>query len=114
KTRNLQALSALFQTLPSETRVVFLPELFATGFSMNARLAEPMDGSIVAWMRTASAHFRKVICGSVMIEEEGIIYNRLVWMQPDGVSYHYDKRHLFAYGGEEKVFSPGSRRLMVQ
>lgn len=98
----------------AEKQVVILPEMFSTGFSMQpAGLAEPMDGPTLQWMRAMAAKHHCILTGSLIIEEGGQYFNRLVWMQPDGRAGHYDKRHLFAYGGEDKEYSAGNRKLMV-
>lgn len=96
------------------SHIVLLPELFATGFSMNTALAEPMSGDTVAWMRKVAQKHRCIVGGSAMIREESGVYNRFLWMQPDGTAHHYDKRHRFAYGGEDKHFEAGDRRVIVQ
>lgn len=114
KEQNLQHLSEKIKSLPDKQKIVFLPEMFATGFSMNTALAEPMGGFIVSWMKDLSVSAGKIICGSVMVRENGDIFNRLIWMQPNGSSYHYDKRHLFAFGNEDRFFSSGQKRLVVQ
>lgn len=115
KEKNLGQFSQKIADLPAGTQVVVLPEMFSTGFSMKPeQLAETMDGAVVSWMRSTAGQYRKVITGSVIIEEEGQYFNRLVWMLPDGTCYHYDKRHLFAYAGEDKHYSAGDKRLIVQ
>lgn len=114
KTRNLDILSQKIWGLGNNLHIVFLPEMFATGFSMNPALAESMDGQIVCWMGKTASRVGKIICGSVMIKDEGQIYNRLIWMLPNGKWHFYDKRHLFAYGGEDKIFTPGNKRVVVQ
>ncbi|RYD53457.1 MAG: amidohydrolase [Sphingobacteriales bacterium] len=95
-------------------QVVLLPELFATGFSMNTALAEPMKGPTVDWMRSMARQHRCILSGSVMIREDDRIYNRFIWMQPDGLCHTYDKRHLFAYAGEDAHYTAGDRRVIVQ
>jgi predicted amidohydrolase len=88
--------------------------MFNTGFSMRPEaLAEPMDGATVAWMKAIAAHHRCILAGSLMIAEEGHYFNRLVWMQPNGQAGYYDKRHLFAYAGEDKHYAPGGKRLIA-
>lgn len=114
KTQNLEALSQAISGLGKDRHIVFLPEMFATGFSMNPALAEPMDGPIVNWMGQTAQRSGKIICGSAMIQDEALIYNRLIWMLPNGMRHGYDKRHLFAYGGEDKIFTPGDSRIVVQ
>jgi len=112
---NLRQISQQLAALPRETEVVFLPEMFATGFSMNAeKLAQPMNGKIVQWMRERAYKHRIILCGSVMIYDQGKYWNRLIWMQPDGNFGTYDKRHLFAYAEEDKHYTSGSRQLIAQ
>lgn len=95
--------------------IVVLPEMFNTGFSMRPNVcAETMDGDTVAWMKRIAAEHKIILTGSLMIREEAHYYNRLVWMQPDSKFGTYDKRHLFSYGGEDKEFTPGGKRLIAQ
>lgn len=96
------------------TEIVVLPEMFSTGFSMNpAEFAETMDGNTVNWMKKLSASRRVILTGSVIIEEQGKYYNRLLWVLPNGDIGFYDKRHLFGFAGEDACYSPGSRRLIA-
>jgi omega-amidase len=114
KSANLTHFETLIGRVPSHAMVVVLPEMFATGFSMNPqKFAEPMDGPTVKWMRTQAKKNRKIITGSVIIEEEGTFYNRLIWMQPDGHFYQYDKKHLFGFAGENKHYTGGEKRIIV-
>ncbi len=95
--------------------IVVLPEMFNTGFSMRPNVcAETMDGDTVAWMKRIAAEHKIILTGSLMIREEAHYYNRLLWMQPDSKFGTYDKRHLFSYGGEDKEFTPGGKRLIAQ
>ncbi len=95
--------------------VVVLPEMFSTGFSMAPeRLAEPMDGRAVTWMADMAVKYRCIVTGSLIIEEEGKYYNRMLWVQPDGRIGFYDKRHLFGYAGEDEHYTPGDTRQIAQ
>jgi predicted amidohydrolase len=76
-------------------------------------LAEPMNGPTVQWMRTMAQQYQLIITGSVMIQEEGLFYNRLIWMLPTGELGHYDKRHLFAFAGEDRYYSRGNKRFIA-
>jgi omega-amidase len=101
--------------ITEKREVVVLPEMFSTGFSMAPkRLAEPMDGPSVQWMKTMAAKYRCILTGSLIIEEGGKYYNRMLWMQPDGNAGYYDKRHLFGYGEEDQHYTAGTRRLIAQ
>jgi predicted amidohydrolase len=114
KAANLQQFESKIRQLQQRTEIVILPEMFSTGFSMNVeKLAEKMDGPSVAWMKKLSAERKIIITGSLIIEENGNYYNRLVWMLPNGEYGYYDKRHLFAYGQEDQHFTPGHKRLIA-
>lgn len=94
--------------------VVFLPEMFTTGFSMNvAELAEPMDGETITWMKDRCAEHQLAMCGSLIIKENDRFFNRLVFVEPSGEIQHYNKRHLFTMAGEESHFQQGMERLIV-
>jgi omega-amidase len=115
KAANLLRYEALIAGIREKKEVVVLPEMFSTGFSMAPeRLAERMDGPTLRWMKEMARQHRCILAGSLIVEEEGRYYNRLIWMQPDGHFGSYDKRHLFAYGGEHEHYTPGNRRLIAQ
>jgi len=112
---NLKRFQSEMETLSSPTDLVILPEMFSTGFSMQAEaLAEEMDGTAITWMRNTAAEKGAVITGSVMVRDQGRYYNRLIWARPDGSMETYDKKHLFGYAGEDKVYTPGRRCITVE
>jgi omega-amidase len=122
KAANLQMFEQKIKSITDKTEIVVLPEMFSTGFSMQPQLfAETMparsgtDGSAetVEWMTRVSNENGIVLTGSIIIEEEGKFYNRLIWMLPNGQYGYYDKRHLFAYGEEDKHYTPGNKRLIA-
>lgn len=114
KTANLRMLEQKINSLEEKTEVVVLPEMFSTGFSMKPEvLAETMDGETVEWMKRVSRENGIVLTGSIIINDAGNYYNRLVWMLPNGQYGHYDKRHLFAFGEEDKHYKPGNKRLVA-
>jgi omega-amidase len=94
--------------------VVVLPEMFTTGFTMNAKvMAEPMNLHTFKWMKQMAAHTHAAVCGSYIVQEEGRFYNRFLWMNPDGTFLHYDKKHLFRMAGEHEVYDSGEEQLIV-
>lgn len=96
------------------TDLIILPEMFTTGFSMNAKLmAEEMDGSTVQWMQKIAQEKQCAVTGSAIIAEDENFYNRLIWVNPNGSVQTYDKRHLFSLSDEPKIFLAGSERLIV-
>ena len=114
KKANLSMFEDKIKGLQESTHVIVLPEMFSTGFSMKPELlAEKMDGETLGWMKKMAREKRCIITGSLIVEEEGHYYNRLIWMQPDGKYGHYDKRHLFAYAEEDDHYSPGTKRLIA-
>ncbi|MBK8609488.1 MAG: amidohydrolase [Chitinophagaceae bacterium] len=114
KSANLRLLEKKIVEIEEKTEIVILPEMFSTGFSMNPELlAETMEGETIEWMKRVSRENGVVLTGSLIIKEEDKYYNRLVWMLPNGQFGHYDKRHLFAFGEEDKHYSPGNKRLIA-
>ena len=95
--------------------VIVLPEMFNTGFTMeHGSLAEPVNGRTYRWMKQQAAQTDAVITGSLMVKDKGNkVYNRLVWMFPDGHYQSYDKRHLFRMAKEDTYFEFGKERLIV-
>jgi len=98
----------------TDTDLIILPEMFATGFSMNpSAVAETTDGPTVHWMVQTAKAKNAAITGSLVIAEEGRYYNRLFFVYPDGDITTYNKRHLFTYAGEDKFYTPGTEKLIV-
>ncbi|TLZ50520.1 MAG: amidohydrolase [Gammaproteobacteria bacterium] len=98
----------LLEGLAGRTDLVVLPETFTTGFSMKVQeLGEPAAGPTTAWLTGLAARLDAAITGSLITEEGGRYYNRLLWVAPSGAPRHYDKRHLFRMGREHQHFTPG-------
>jgi predicted amidohydrolase len=112
---NRAMLEEKISSIPLPTDVIILPEMFSTGFSMNAEaLAEPMNFHTFKWMKNMAAKTKALVIGSLIIKENEKYFNRLIWMEPDGDFKTYDKRHLFRMAHEEKVYSPGEQRLVAE
>jgi omega-amidase len=95
--------------------LVLLPEMFGSGFTMNAgSVAESMQGETVEWMLQLARTKKAVICGSLVIKDRGNFYNRLLWVTPSGKITTYDKRHLFRMAKEEQTYTAGTKRLLVE
>ncbi|MEN9908872.1 MAG: hypothetical protein RLZZ540_2021 [Bacteroidota bacterium] len=94
--------------------LIVLPEMFSTGFTMNpGAVAETMQGETVLWMQSLAKAKKTAITGSVVIEESGHFYNRMLFVFPSGEIQFYDKKHLFTLAGEEKVYTAGNQKLIV-
>lgn len=120
---NTARCAELIAALPAAVRLVALPEMFATGFSMCPEmLAEPeQGGATLQWMRNMAMQHGKAITGSVIIKDTSLLggrgaafYNRLYFVFPNGTYKKYDKRHLFAMGEEHAHYSAGCERLIVE
>ncbi|MGM9510575.1 amidohydrolase [Larkinella sp. GY13] len=112
-TANRAMLEEKIFALPEKTDLIVLPEMFTTGFSMNAKaLAEPMNLTTFRWLKQMAAQTDAVVTGSYIVQEQGLFYNRLIWMEPDGSFDVYDKRHLFRMAGEELTYAGGTKRLV--
>jgi omega-amidase len=117
--KNLQLIEEKISNISGTSHVVVLPEMFSTGFSMNpAVLAESMEGETVQWMRRIAENKKIILTGSIIISEpdkDGLsaYYNRLIWMLPNGNYGFYDKRHRFAYAGEDDQYTAGKQRFIA-
>lgn len=112
---NMRLLEAKIDALKGKQHIIVLPEMFSTGFSMAPqKLAEPMEGETVNWMKEMAAKNRCVLTGSLIIEEDGHYYNRMIWALPNGELAFYNKRHLFSYAGEDKHYTAGDKRMIAQ
>ncbi|MDP5168674.1 MAG: amidohydrolase [Bacteroidia bacterium] len=101
-------------SLAAPTDLILLPEMFSTGFTMNAaEVAEEMQGESVSWMQKVAQEHDCLVGGSLVIREHEHFYNRFVWMNAEGILGQYDKRHLFAMAGEDKPYESGSRQEVV-
>lgn len=114
KAANLAMFESKIMGIEGKPELVVLPEMFSTGFSMEVKtLAEKMDGETITWMKRIAVNKKIILTGSLIIEEEGNYYNRLIWMLPNGEYAVYDKRHLFAYAQEDQFYKPGTKRLIA-
>lgn len=95
--------------------LIVLPEMFNSGFTMHPEnVAETMEGKTVDWMVGIACAKNTSICGSLVIEDEGKYYNRLVYCFSDGTIQFYDKIHLFGLAGEDKVYTAGTENIIIK
>ena len=111
--KNLKKLDFLLKSI-STADVILFPEMFNTGFCPeDIDLSEPMNGETIEWMKQLSKDKRCAVAGSLMIKENGKVYNRLVWVSSTGKIYTYDKSHLFSLAKEDKFIEKGKDRLIL-
>ncbi len=91
-----------------------LPEMFTSGFTMHPeKISETMQGETISWLKKLAKLKNCAITGSLVIQENNNYYNRMVFVQPSGKIDAYDKRHLFTLAGEEKVYTKGNEKAIV-
>lgn len=111
---NLAMFEEKIWQLEKAVDLIVLPEMFSTGFSMNAKdLAEPMNSKTFRWMKQMAAQKKCLVIGSFIIKDDNQFRNRLFTVFPDGNYQYYDKRHLFSLAGESESYSAGDKRLVV-
>ena len=111
---NLSKFDYLLSKIDPKTEIIILPEMFATGFTMNVQNLEKHVGcQSFKWLKNKASEPNKIIVGSLLTEVDGKYFNRMYWMRPDGTFEYYDKRHLFQMGGEDKVMTAGDRKVFV-
>lgn len=111
---NRSLLDQKIAAITERVDLIVLPEMFTSGFTMNPKaVAETMEGPTIAWLKQLAPDKNCAITGSLVIEEGGKYYNRLVFVHPDGRLHTYDKRHLFTLAGEDKVYTAGRDKLVI-
>ena len=111
-----QTLSKVVSGDAGSVDLIVLPEMFTTGFCVDpSHAADVIDdgAAAVAWMRRMSVRYDAAVTGSVAVTDGGRYFNRMYFVRPDGCVEYYDKRHLFAMGGEADHYTAGRRRVVV-
>ena len=95
--------------------LIVLPEMFTSGFTMNPKaVAETLQGETILWLQALAKAKNSAITGSLVIEENGNFYNRLVFVLPSGAIKTYDKKHLFNLAGEDKAYTSGTQKMLIE
>jgi predicted amidohydrolase len=113
--KNLTMLGEKIDAITEETDLIILPEMFTTGFTMNAAsFAEKEKGSTLLWMIDKAVAKNADVIGSIIAEEHNKYFNRLYWVKSSGNYVKYDKRHLFRMAGEHKIYSSGRKKIIQE
>jgi omega-amidase len=111
---NRSAIAAELASLRGQTDLIVLPETCLSGFSNAALpLAEGMDGPTVPWLQALSSELDAAVTGSFLIKVGTTVFNRMLFVTPDGAVQHYDKRHLFRMANEHERYGAGEQRVIV-
>ena len=112
--KNRENFDSKIDEIQSEVNLIVLPEMFSTGFTMNAsEVAETMQGETIEWMKLKAKQKNAAVTGSVVITENEKFYNRMFFVFPSGEFQYYDKRHSFSLAGEDKVYTCGNKKVIV-
>ena len=113
-TANRNYFEEKINTITEKVDLIVLPEMFSTGFTMNpSSVSETMQGETLQWLQSLAKTKNCAITGSVIITENNNFYNRLLFVFPSGKIQFYDKRHLFSLAGEDKIYTAGKEKLIV-
>ena len=113
--KNSTLLQEKIDAISQYVDLIVLPEMFTSGFTMcPEKVAETMNGETILWLKKIAATKNCAITGSIVIEENNNYYNRLVFVFPSGEIQYYDKRHLFTLAGEDKIYTAGNQKLIVE
>lgn len=111
KDKNFQLIEGQFRDHNAD--LFLLPEMFSTGFCMDAAEVSDKNEESLEFLKKIAREKNAAFCGSAPVEENGKFYNRMYFVQPDAETVFYDKRHLFSFSGEDKVYTPGNKRVIV-
>lgn len=112
---NLTHFNKMLNEIETPTDLIVLPEMFQTAFTMNAgEMAETMDGQSLTWLKQKSREKEAAITASLVIEEDGSYYNRMVFVTPDLEVQYYNKRKLFTLAKEDEHYDSGNENTIVE
>ncbi len=111
KEKNFQSIEEQLKSI--EADIFLLPEMFSTGFCMDAAEVSDRNEESLKFLKKTSKEKNAAVCGSAPVEQDGKFYNRMYFVQPGSETVFYDKRHLFSFSGEDKVYTPGDKRVIV-
>ena len=104
----------IINSISQDVDLIVLPEMFTSGFTMNpTAVAETMQGETITWLQALAKARNCAITGSMVIAANGNFYNRMVFVFPSGEIQYYDKRHLFTLAGEDKVYTAGNQKVVI-
>lgn len=113
-TKNRLMFEHHFKKVPDSCDLLVLPEMFTSGFTMNPEVvAETMTGTTVGWLKSHAKKLNCAICGSLVIAEGDLFYNRFLFVKPDGSMDQYDKRHTFNMAGEGLKYQAGLSPIVI-
>ena len=118
KAANFQKVRDLIgQANPLRDSLVVLPEMFATGFTMNTQtMAEDYGGETEAFLSDCSRSFGIwIVAGAAMRNRQGTARNKALVYSPEGkLAAYYSKMRPFTVGGEADHYAAGKESIFFQ
>lgn len=112
---NMFSYEKKIESLSDKTDIVIFPEMFASGFTMKVKEKIASEYSyILNWMKSIAAKYGFCVTGTTIYGEEDKYYNRLLFVKPNGDVDSYDKKHLFTMGEENKHFTAGNKKTIIE
>ena len=105
---NFDTIGKLVSQVDSD--LIVLPEMWSSGFTMKAHQAHVHCEEALSLMHAWASEKQALVCGSLITKVEDVYYNRMYCISPDGLLKTYDKKHLFAYAGEDRYYVQGEKR----
>ena len=93
--------------------LIVLPEMFTTGFAMEAAGQSLPEEEVVTWMTDKARRANAMVAGSAALQTERGPVNRFLLVEPDGRVHRYDKRHLFRMADEHQYYEAGNERVVI-
>ena len=104
--RNISIIHNHIVSLEDKPDLVVLPEMYLTGFCMDAQKSGIRENSIEINELIEIAKANDIaIMGSLAIQEEDAFYNRVLLISGKGIIGRYDKQFLYSPSGENVAFS---------
>ena len=124
KEENLRLTCERIRAIAGQAEMALLPEMFTTGFCTDQpELAETTDGETMHTLQMLADECNIALVGSFICKEESNLqspnsnfqlYNRGFFVKPFEKPDFIDKAHLYAHGGEDRFFTPGRERTVVE
>ncbi len=112
--QNRQLFTEKIDAISEKVDLILLPEMFTSGFTMQPKnVSETMNGKTIQWLKALALKKKTAISGSMVIEDDEKFYNRLVFVYPNGEMTTYNKRHTFTLAGEDKLYTAGTKKIIV-
>ncbi len=110
RTENMNRAEALCrEAKDAGVELLIFPEMTLTGFTMNGSEMENFAEDTAFFKAMAKKYNMAIAYGTIQKTEDGACLNKLLIASDADENMDYTKLHPFTYGGEDKVYSPGTK-----